>query len=74
METLLIGVAAAFNFLIIKWKVEHRRLMDAVLDILAGTILISIFIGTLSGMVIAMVASMIVSIALLVFPPKWSKA
>jgi hypothetical protein len=73
MEALLIGIAAAFNFLIVKWKIEHRRMLDATLDILAGTILISIFIGTLSGMVIAMVASMIVSIVLLVFPPKWSK-
>ena len=70
MEALLIGIAAAFNFLIVKWKLEHKRLLDATLDIGIGAILLYSFIGTPSGMSIAMIASMIVSLFLLIFPPK----
>lgn len=70
MEALLIGLAAGFNFLIIKWKLEKQRHADAGLDILILIILSAIFGGTLGGMVIATIGSAIVSLSLLASPPK----
>lgn len=67
---LIMGIAAAFNVIVIKWKLENSRVGDATLD---GGILILlawVFGGTLGGMVIATVSSAIVSIYLLAFPPK----
>lgn len=71
---LVMGLAAAFNIIIIKWKIENSRYADAALD---GGILIAftlVFGGTLGGMVIATVGAAIVSLYLLAFPPKFSTA
>ena len=69
MEALLIGIAAAFNFLIIKSKLQRKRYEDALLD---GAVLLTlsvIFGQTLGGMVIATIGSAIVSLAFMVSPP-----
>lgn len=34
MEILIIGVASAFNFLIVKWKLEHERYADVAYDVI----------------------------------------
>jgi len=70
VEALVIGIATAFNFIIIKWKLEHKRFADAGLDIFIILVLSVIFSGTLGGMIVAMVASAFVSLYLLVSPPK----
>lgn len=70
MEALLIGIAAAFNFLIIKWKIEKQRYSDALLDAIILATLSLIFSGTLGGMVIATIGSAVVSISLFFSPPK----
>ena len=70
MEYLIMGIAAAFNLLIVYWKVSHNRVGDGVLDAIALVILSSIFGGTLGGMLVATVASAIVSLVLLINPPK----
>ena len=70
MEALLIGIAAAFNFLIIKWKIEKQRYSDALLDAIILATLSIIFGGTLGGMVIATIGSAVVSISLFLSPPK----
>jgi len=57
VEALVIGIATAFNFIIIKWKLEHKRFADAGLDIFIILVLSVIFSGTLGGMIVAMVAS-----------------
>lgn len=67
---LAMGVAAAFNVIIIKWKLENSRISDALLDASVLVILALVFGGTLGGMVIATVSSAIVSLYLLAFPPK----
>jgi len=70
MELALMGVALAFNLLILKYKLENDRWVDAMLD---GAILVSlalIFGGTIKGLIIATIASAIVSLWLLAFPPK----
>ena len=72
MEALLIGVAAAFNFLVVKWKIEHSRFADAGLDVIILIILSFIFGGTMGGMIVATIASFIVSFALLASPPNLS--
>ena len=74
MEALLIGIATAFNALIIKWKVEKLRYEDAALDVLVLVVLASLFSGSMGGMVIATISSFIVSIYLLASPPKFSKS
>jgi len=74
MEALLIGIATAFNVLIIKWKVEHGRYEDAALDTLVLLVLASIFAGTMGGLIIATISSFIVSIYLLFSPPTLLKS
>jgi polyhydroxyalkanoate synthesis regulator protein len=64
------GIAAAFNVLIIKWKIENNRIGNAFLDGTLLFLLVSFFGDTLGGMVIATISSAIVSVYLLAFPPK----
>ena len=71
---LIMGLAAAFNIIIIKWKIENSRYADAALDGFILIIFTIVFGGTLGGMVIATVGAAIVSMYLLVFPPKFSNA
>lgn len=71
VELIVIGIATAFNFIILKWKFEHERYGDAVLDIGVFFALNWMFGGTMSGMAVAMLASMIVSLYLLGNPPKF---
>ena len=73
MEAVIIAIAAAFNMLIIKWKLEHGRYQDAVLDITILVILSALFASTLGGMIIATISSFIASIYLLFSPPKFLK-
>ena len=74
MELLLIGVVAAFNMLIVKYKLERKRYEDALLDVSLMAVLAYLFSGTYAGMVVAMVASMSISLFLLFSPPKFSKS
>ncbi len=69
--TLIAGVCVAFNFIILKWKLEHERYLDFALDMCVMIVMSYLFLGTLTGMAIAMAGSMIFSLYLLVFPPKW---
>ena len=71
MEAIIIAIAAAFNMLIIKWKVEHGRYEDAILDTAILVILSTVFANSLGGMIIATISSFIVSIYLLFSPPKF---
>lgn len=68
------GFAAAFNVLVIKWKIENGRYADAGLDTAILITFTMVFGGTLGGMVIATVGSALVSLYLLAFPPKFSTA
>ena len=73
MEALLIGIAAAFNFLIIKWKLEKKRYEDAILDVVVLLSLSAMFGGTMGGMVIATIGSAIVSLTFIAKPPQFLK-
>jgi hypothetical protein len=69
MEVIVIGIVTAFNFIVIKKKLERKRFADAGLDLLALVLLSMMFGGTVSGMVVAMIASLLISIYLLTNPP-----
>ena len=73
MEFLIIGVATAFNFIVLKIKVEKERYGDAFLDAATLVILSYIFGGSYSGMVVATVASAIISVYLYNSPPKFGE-
>jgi len=71
MEFLVIAsIATAFNFLIILWKFNKLRHIDAILDLSIFIVIAVLFQGTITGLQIGMIASMIVSLYLLVNPPK----
>ena len=74
MEAVIIAIAAAFNMLIVKWKIEHKRYQDAILDVIILLILSAMFAHTLGGMIIATIGSFIASIYLLFSPPQFVKS
>lgn len=71
MEIIWLGIATAFDFMILKWKFEHERYADFTLDVTCLAIITWLFHGTITGMTIGMVAMFIISFYLLLFPPKF---
>ena len=72
MEVLLIGLATAFNFIIIMWKYKIKRISDASVDFIILIALAWMFSGTITGMAVGMVASCVISLYLFISPPKFS--
>lgn len=70
---LAIGIAVAFNFLVIKAKFEHSRFADASLDLFLLFIISFLFAGSFGGLVVATIASAVISIYLYFFPPRLPK-
>lgn len=64
------AVSTAFNLMIIKWKLEHSRVADGILDAALLAILALVFGGSLGGMMIATASSALVSLYLLASPFK----
>lgn len=73
MEYLIIGIAVAFNMLVIKYKFEKSRFADAFLDLSLLVVLSFLFMGSYAGLVVSTVASAIISIYLYFVPPKLPK-
>ena len=73
MEVLVIGIATAFNFLVIMWKFRTEREADAMLDFGIFAAISYMFSGTISGMSVGMVASAIISIFLLYYPLEFTE-
>jgi hypothetical protein len=71
MEFLIMGVITAFDFLILKWKFEHKRYADFTMDLGLMILILKLFDGSMGGMVIGMIAQVIISFYLLMFPPKF---
>lgn len=71
MEAAVIGIATAFNFIVIIFKFKRLRYEDACFDLVIFAIISWMFAGTISGMSVGMVASAIVSIWLWFDPPKF---
>ena len=70
MEYLVLAIILAFDLMIVKWKFEHERYADALLDITCLVILNMTFGGSLGGELMGTIAAFIISIYLLIFPPK----
>jgi hypothetical protein len=73
LEYLIIGIATAANFLILKTKAEKHRWADLAFDLVVLFILSTLFSGTLGGLTIAMISSFIVSVYLYFYPPNIKK-
>lgn len=74
MEIIAIGIAVAFNILIVLWKYQHGRILDATVD---GTLLVLVaivFSGSTAALIIGTIGSAIVSIYLLFSPIKLASA
>ena len=71
MEAAVIGIATAFNFIVILFKFKRHRYEDACFDLVIFIVISYMFAGTISGMSVGMVASAIVSIWLWFDPPKF---
>ncbi len=71
MEALVIGIATAFNFIVIMYKFKRGRYEDAIFDTLIFIAISYMFAGTISGMSVGMVASAVVSIWLWFDPPEF---
>lgn len=66
----VIGLAVAFNVLIIKVKLERHRYADATLDLSTLILLSWLFSGTYGGLVVSTIASAFISLYLLRYPPR----
>ncbi len=66
----VIGAAVAANLMVIKYKFEHNRTSDAILDTTLLVLIGFMFSATISGLMIGTIASAIISIYLLISPPK----
>lgn len=72
MEFLIIGLAAAFNIIVIKVKLERQRYIDSALDALFLVTVTMVFSGSYGALVTGTIASAIFSLYLLVSPPKFT--
>ena len=70
MTAVIMGLALAFNILVIIWKLKHRSKTDAFTDALLLGVVMYISGGTLTGMLVGTVASFVVSAYLLIYPMK----
>lgn len=73
MEAAVIGIATAFNFIVIMIKFKRMRIADGILDIGIFATITWMFAGTIAGMSVGMVASAICSIYLWFSPPMFIK-
>lgn len=69
-EFIIIGITVFFNIAVVKWKFDHKRYSDAIVD---GTLLVLVtlvFSGSYGALVVGTIASALVSLYLLISPPK----
>ena len=64
MELLLIGLATAFNFVVIIRKYRLHRFIDGTLDMCLMALICILFSGTFSALTVGMIASMAISVYL----------
>ena len=72
MEMLVISIAVFLNFMLLKWKLDHKRYMDFGVDLIVLIALAYLFAGTMSGMAVGLIAGAMMSLYLLVSPPKFT--
>lgn len=72
MEYLLIGIATAFNIIVILIKLERGRYADGIFDATFLILLAGVMGGSLGGLIIGTIASAVISIYLFINPPKFT--
>jgi hypothetical protein len=70
MEILIMGVALAFNILVILWKMDNDQKLNAILDGIILVLLTIVFGGSTAALMIGTIASLIISIYLFLNPPE----
>lgn len=70
MELIIIGIAVAFNILIVIWKLRNNRVIDGIVDGALLTAVAIVFSGSTAALIIGTIGSAIVSIYLLASPIK----
>ena len=70
---IIMGIATAFNILVIFKKLELQRYSDATFDGIFLVTLTAVMGGSLGGMMVATVASAIISIYFMFYPPTFTK-
>lgn len=69
--TFIIGLATAFNILIIFKKIELKRYQDATFDSAFLVLLTIVFGGSFAGMTVATISSAVISLYFLFNEPKF---
>ena len=69
MEFLVIGVAVAFNCIIIKEKFQRGRIEDGALDLIVLVIITMVTSGSYGALVVGTIASALFSLYLMASPP-----
>jgi len=59
---LIVSVATFFNFMILRYKFEHERIADGILDAGVFAAIVYLTIGSVSGLIIGMVSSALFSL------------
>ena len=71
IEIIMISIATAFNFAILRYKLNLHRYADAILDFMTMLTLGYVFGGTLGGMTIAMISGALISVYLWFNPARF---
>ena len=69
MEFLVIGLAVAFNCIIIKEKFQRGRIEDGAFDLILLVVITLVFSGTYGALVVGTIASAFVSLYFMASPP-----
>lgn len=69
MEFLIIGLAVAFNCIIIKEKFQRGRTEDGIFDLSLLVLITLVFSGTYGALVVGTIASAFISIYFMASPP-----
>ena len=71
MELAILGIIAAFNFMIIFAKFKRRRFEDGIFDTIVFGLIMIMFGGSYAGLAVGTVASLFMSIYFLASPPEF---
>ena len=69
MEFVVIGLAVAFNCIIIKEKFQRGRTEDGTFDLILLVVITLVFSGTYGALVVGTIASAFISIYFMASPP-----
>ena len=69
MEFIVIGLAVAFNCIIIKEKFQRGRTEDGTFDLILLIVITLVFSGTYGSLVVGTIASAFISVYFMASPP-----